>query len=167
MLTTLTSPAPTRQRGSALITAMVFLVILTILGVSTMTTSRLEVRMAANTQFAHQAFQAAESGIEEALDFIETDTTNSLLDTASTAGVNTTYYFNRDDNGPYTNPSDSLTYLEKTDANVLYETSGKVVSGYSLGGPYAAYHFRIQATGQASAGGESQNVQGFYKVGPG
>ena len=41
------------QRGSALITALVFLIILTILGLSPMTTSRLEVRMAANTQFAH------------------------------------------------------------------------------------------------------------------
>ena len=56
-----------RQQGSALITALVFLIILTILGLSTMTTSRLEIRMAANTQFAHQAFQAAESGIAQVL----------------------------------------------------------------------------------------------------
>ncbi len=52
-----------RQQGSALIIAMVFLIILTLLGMSTMTTSRTELRMANNAQFANLAFQAAESGI--------------------------------------------------------------------------------------------------------
>ena len=156
-----------KQRGSALITALIFLVILTILGVSTMTTSRLEIKMAANTQFAHQAFQAAESGIAQALDFIENDDSNSLLVTSSTTGVDTDYYFNQSANGAYTNTADSLKYLEKSRANVLYEVSAKVVDGFSLGGPFSAYHFRILATGQSSAGSESQNVQGFFKVGPG
>ena len=60
-------PQARRQAGSALIVAMVFLIILTILGVSSMNTARLEVKVANNIQFSDLAFQAAESGIDSLL----------------------------------------------------------------------------------------------------
>ena len=54
-----------RQRGAVLIVALVLLVILTLLGVSMMNTTKLEERMAANIQEATQAFQSAETGLSQ------------------------------------------------------------------------------------------------------
>lgn len=55
-----------RQRGAVLIVALVLLVVLTLLGVSTMNSTQLEEKMAANSQLATRAFHAAETGLTEA-----------------------------------------------------------------------------------------------------
>jgi len=54
------------QRGTALIMSMVILMILTILGITAMGTASLEEKMSGNTQEATRAFQAAESGLNQA-----------------------------------------------------------------------------------------------------
>lgn len=51
-----------QQSGAALIVGLVLLLVLTILAVSTMSTSSLEITMAGNNQFAENAFQLAEAG---------------------------------------------------------------------------------------------------------
>ena len=51
------------QSGAVLIVAMVILIVLTLLGVTSMNTSSLQERMAANTQEQIHAFQAAETGL--------------------------------------------------------------------------------------------------------
>lgn len=53
------------QRGVALIVALVFLLMLTILGVTVMQTASLEGRMAGNAQETNRAFHSAESAIEQ------------------------------------------------------------------------------------------------------
>ncbi len=55
---------PPRQRGAALIVGLMLLLVLTLLAVSGITTSTLELSMAGNTQQAQYAFQAADSGID-------------------------------------------------------------------------------------------------------
>ena len=57
-------PARDKQRGATLVIALVLLLILTILGVSTMSTATMEMRMAANSQYLENAFQLAETGID-------------------------------------------------------------------------------------------------------
>jgi len=57
-----------QQKGLALLTIMIFLVVLTIIGLSSMRTSRLEQMMSGNTQWSNIAFQAAESALVEAYD---------------------------------------------------------------------------------------------------
>lgn len=52
-----------RQRGAALIIGLILLMILTLLGVSGMTTSTLELVMADNMQRGQYVFQAAESAL--------------------------------------------------------------------------------------------------------
>ena len=59
---------PIRQKGAALAMALVILLILTILGVTAMSTSSLEQKMAGNIQDMTRAFQAAESGVDKTLD---------------------------------------------------------------------------------------------------
>ncbi|NIM27175.1 MAG: hypothetical protein GTO67_14620 [Gammaproteobacteria bacterium] len=65
---TLNSPARAHQSGAVLIVAMILLVVLTLLGVTTMNTSSLQERIASNTQVQTHAFQAAETGINQAFD---------------------------------------------------------------------------------------------------
>lgn len=55
-----------RQAGAALITSLVFLTILTILGMSSLGTALLESRMAGNARDRNLAFQAAETGLRDA-----------------------------------------------------------------------------------------------------
>jgi type IV pilus assembly protein PilX len=62
-----------RQRGAALVVALLFLVILAMLGVSAMTSTTLEERMAGNARDQNIAIQAAEAALRDA----ERDLTNS------------------------------------------------------------------------------------------
>lgn len=55
-----------RERGAVLVVSLILLVILTLLGLSAMNTTQLGERMAANSQEATRAFQAAETGLTEA-----------------------------------------------------------------------------------------------------
>lgn len=58
------------QAGAALITSLIFLSVLTILGMSTLGTALLESRMAGNARDRNLAFQAAEIGLRDAELFI-------------------------------------------------------------------------------------------------
>ncbi|MHB8474481.1 MAG: pilus assembly PilX family protein [Sulfuricaulis sp.] len=58
------------QRGVALIMALVFLVLLTILGITAMNTTNLQERMAGNSKDQNLAFQAAESALLDGENFI-------------------------------------------------------------------------------------------------
>lgn len=57
-----------RQSGAVLITSLIFLIIMTLLAVSGMTTTSTEEKMASNSQESSRAFQAAETGLSQALD---------------------------------------------------------------------------------------------------
>lgn len=59
-----------RQQGVALVMAMAFLLILTLIGVTAMTSTSLQERMAGNAQDKHVAFQAAESALRAAESYL-------------------------------------------------------------------------------------------------
>lgn len=73
------------QQGVALFIALVFLLVLTIAGVSAVQTTSLEERMARNTHDSLLAFQAAESALREAEDFLadNVNTTAIFVDTGT------------------------------------------------------------------------------------
>ena len=58
-----TRQVPNKQKGAALFTALIFLLILTLIGVTAMRDSGLSERMSANSQVSQMAFMAAESAI--------------------------------------------------------------------------------------------------------
>lgn len=60
------APAPARQRGAILIFCLVFLLVLTMMGVTSMESAVLEERMAGNLQDQNAAFQAAETSLQSA-----------------------------------------------------------------------------------------------------
>jgi len=58
------------QRGIALVTGLMFLVILTLIALSAMKSTSLEERMAGNARDQALAFEAAEAGVRDALRYI-------------------------------------------------------------------------------------------------
>ena len=66
------TPLRKSQNGAVLVVALILLLVLTILGVSTMTTTSMEERMAANAQEMSRAMQAADSGINRAFRWVDT-----------------------------------------------------------------------------------------------
>ena len=58
--------APRRERGAILIITLMFLVLLTIVGVASISSSTLEEKMAGNLRAQYPAFQAAESALRDA-----------------------------------------------------------------------------------------------------
>lgn len=54
-----------RESGAILVVALIMLIIITIVGLSTIGSTGLEVKMAANAQFKNMAFQGSEHAIEE------------------------------------------------------------------------------------------------------
>lgn len=63
--------AMVNQRGSALIVSLLLLIVLTLIGMTTMRTSRLETVMATNARESAIAFEAAEAALRDAEQFIE------------------------------------------------------------------------------------------------
>jgi type IV pilus assembly protein PilX len=138
-----------RQRGAALVIGLILLLVLTILAVSGVMTSTLELRMVGNTQLQERAFQAAEVAIEDAL-------ANPVLTTSA----------------PFTqatipNPNsldDAYSYGLQF---VGQAPMGTGVTGFSIGAGFTTYHFQVDATGTAPGNALAQHVQSFFIVGPG
>jgi type IV pilus assembly protein PilX len=62
---TIAFPVPPHQRGTALVIALVFLLLMTLLAITAVNTSSLEEKMAGNLKDQHFAFQAAEAALRE------------------------------------------------------------------------------------------------------
>jgi len=68
------------ERGAVLVVSLVFLLVLTVIGVAAMQNTSLEEKMAGNVKDRNLAFQNAESGIREAERFIDNVTTLTVFD---------------------------------------------------------------------------------------
>lgn len=74
------------QQGVALIMSLVMLLILTILGVSSVQTTSMEERMSRNQRDNNMAFQAAESAIREAESYMGTNSSLLPFQNSNSAG---------------------------------------------------------------------------------
>jgi len=83
-----------REQGVALIMSLVMLLILTILGISSVQTTSMQERMTINARDNDLAFQAAESAVREAEIFLNTNTSLLIFQNANTNG-----YYDVPDNG--------------------------------------------------------------------
>ncbi|HEU4517758.1 MAG TPA: PilX N-terminal domain-containing pilus assembly protein [Steroidobacteraceae bacterium] len=138
-----------RQGGAALVIGLILLVVLTILAVSGVFTSTMELRMVRNSQSQEHAFQAAEVAIEDAL-------ANPVLSTSAAFSQATMAVPN--------SPGDEYSYdMEFVGQSPL----GTGMTGYSIGSAFNSYHFQIEATGTGPDGAVAEHTQSFYVVGPG
>ncbi len=142
-----------RQKGAALVVGLVLLVVITVLAISGMNTATTELAMARNDQNYENAFQAAETGLENALSQGRFDT---LVNTNLVQNINV---------------NDTVTSV------IVFEDSTMVPDrAFSLGAGsgIAAYHFNAIATAESKrdAGGTTDrdasaiHSQAFYVVGP-
>lgn len=134
------------ERGAVLATSLIFLVTLTLLGLTAMQTTSLEQKMSGNMQELHQAFHGAESGIAAAL----SNAGSQLLDTSGTISYDV-------------NDIPGLTIQTET----AFKAQGEQPpAGYSLSGQFTSYYFRIDSEAEAGGASKSTHQQGFYIVGP-
>jgi type IV pilus assembly protein PilX len=138
-----------RQQGAALVIGLILLLVLTILAVSGVFTSMMELRMVRNTQSQERAFQAAEVAIEDAL-------ANPVLSTSAPFNQATVAVPNQ--------PGDTYSYgLQFVGQTPL----GTGMTGYSIGSAFQSYHFQVDSTGNGPDGAVSNHTQSFYVIGPG
>jgi type IV pilus assembly protein PilX len=76
-----------RQNGATLVVAMLLLLVLTVLGLTTMNMSRLEERMAGNSRDLNLAFQGAEAGLRDAEERIKTWNSSPTTCSAAPCGL--------------------------------------------------------------------------------
>lgn len=142
-------PAPAPQRGAALIIGLILLLVLTVLAVSGVVTSTLELRQAGNQQQQEKAFQAADTAVERAMNVTVSTSTPTVVAREPVDAAS-------DPDGPE---------LEFT---LHYAGASPALGGgSSLTSSLQAYHFEIDATGFAPGGAVSDHQQGFYIIGPG
>ncbi len=134
-----------RQQGAALVVGLVLLLVLTILAVSGVFTSTMELRMVRNTQSQERAFQAAEVAIENAL-------ANPLLNTSVP-----------EIQAPVANPNSVNDQYSYTLAHTC--TSLVPIDGWGVVAN-SAYHFQVNASGTGPDNAVAQHVQGFFVIGP-
>jgi len=143
-----------KQQGAALIVGLLMLVVITVLAISGMNTATTELAMARNDQNYEYAFQAAETGLEQALAQGRYDT---LADTDLGQSV--------------------ISSHDKVQAIISYEDSTLVPDrAFSLGvgSGVAAYHFIATSTAESRRAPGSTtdrdstavHTQAFYVVGP-
>jgi len=143
------------QGGAALVVGLVLLVVVTVLAVSGMNTATTELAMARNNQNYENAFQAAETGLEQALAQGRFDTLNNV---ALAQNVNA---------------NDSVTStIQYEDATLVPDRAFSL----GVGSGISAYHFIATATAESKREGvagaatdrdaSAVHTQAFYVVGP-
>jgi type IV pilus assembly protein PilX len=144
------------QSGAALVVSLVMLVVISILAISSINSATTELAMARNDMNYENAFQAAETGLEQSL---SQGRFNTFINTVLVQNVSTN---------------------EKVNSVIVYEDSTLVPDrAFSLGvgSGIAAYHFIATATAESKRGGvaaattdrdaSATHTQAFYVVGPG
>lgn len=163
-----------RQQGAVLIVSLVILLILTLLGISSMQTTSMEERMAGNMRDRDLAFHAAEVALREG----ELALTGVVLpDFENTGGWYKAYYLNDNsitwENMAWSDASKVIAATAQIDqvdsqpAYYLEELPTSVSSGESLvvgfAPPPAAGNFRVTARGVGSSGTATVILQSTFR----
>lgn len=143
------------QKGAALIVGLILLVVVTVLAVSGMNTATTELAMARNNQNYENAFQAAETGLEQAI-------SRGIFSTVGTV-----------------NMAQDVNANDKVTSTIDFEDSTLVPDrAFSLGvgSGISAYHFIATSTAESKRAGvtgaatdrdaSAIHTQAFYVVGP-
>lgn len=160
-----------KQQGAALVVGLIVLLIMTLLGVSSMGSATLELKMANNLQTHNYAFQAAQSTAALITDSASANTQIQALDWASTGPqtVNTITASN-------VHSGSLVTGTVNQTAVISYQGCLNVPEGYEISGgdqyggssSLKALVQEIDATASVASVtgtviGEARVVQGYYK----
>ncbi|KAA3629002.1 MAG: hypothetical protein DWQ08_07070 [Proteobacteria bacterium] len=157
-----------KQEGFALIVSILFLAVLTALGINAMRTSALEEKMASNTQHHNVAFRAAETGLSIGLSNAGAATTTSNQENSEATykvDIAQGQVCNESENAGCASGWEDKS-VATVDAFTEYTTEAKVPPvGYSLDGPFATHHFRVES-GATYGTTRTRVSQGFRRLGP-
>ena len=149
------SKLPVTQRGAVLVTSLVFLVILTLLAVTSMSTTTMEERMSASSQEINRAFQTAETGVEIAMNDELAFNTAHRMELDGTAGD--TYDVTITGIGDYN---------AEVDVNSVYVQKTRPPRGSRWDSGFSLYHFDVSGSGRTATGARSTIHAGAWQVGP-
>jgi len=152
-----------KQNGAALFVSLIMLIVLTVIGLSSMQRSNMQERMAANTHVNNMAFNSAESAIGGFIVDANTgnrlDPTHILSQVRNNGGLASQCY---DQNGDWTNCDGSIfldgdrssAIVAQMDAVVEEECNVVMCGGFSLGGSSTSTLgcriFKVDGVGQVS-----------------
>ncbi len=135
-----------RQRGVALVIALIMLVVLTLLAMTGMNTATTELIMSGNEQYRRNASQAAAAGIEQAI---------SQLADASTARSAV----------PSTIPPTALPGApDERYTTVTRFTGDETGLPQSSADKFVGLHYTIESTGNSARGASDTQIQGVMVV---
>ena len=135
---------PRTQKGAALIIGLLLLTVLTLLAITGMNTASTELTMAGNEQFRQNAFEAAETGIEQAL---------AVLPTIGQAAVPTVV-------GATNVPN---TTTDQYTTTTTYEGEDANIANFSIG-KFTGYHYEIASTGTSARNATAAHTQGAFVI---
>lgn len=155
----MSSPPPRRQQGIVLVVGLVFLLVLTIIGVTSLRTTTLQERMAGNLQQRTVAFQDAEARISRLIDSLNATSINlSTNDTCDETNID-----------PDTNP-DSVNANAVSSYYTCPEYLGSATVGRltdsAEGAQTSLLHFRIKSKSTTVGNATVTVQQGVYQRGP-
>jgi type IV pilus assembly protein PilX len=140
-------PAAARQRGAALVIGLLLLVILTLLAISGMNTASLELVIAGNGQYRQNAFQAAETGIAQAL------STGAFNPQAAPVAAPQTAVAAESDK-------------EFFKTKITPQLGGQALPAIGKSGDrFQDFHFEIESVGTSARNATATSVQGVAVVG--
>jgi Tfp pilus assembly protein PilX len=140
------------QRGAALVVGMLLLLVLTLLAISGMNTASLELAMAGNMQYHESAFQAAETGIEQAMVLGAFNPGGAAERLPATDGTTTPI------------PNTSAAFFA-TITPQLGGAAQPAIWGASWDS-FSTYHFEVQSNGQSVRNAVATTVQGVAVIAP-
>jgi hypothetical protein len=142
-------PNRASQSGAVLIVAMIILVILTLLGITAMNTTSLQERIASNTQEQVHAFQAAETGLNQAFaDNLAYDISNTYTGGSTLTPI-------------VAGSGDSASYVPMF-LGFSPPPPGSLYSATS----FQAAHFNFRATGNSATNLSTTLNGGAYQMAP-
>jgi type IV pilus assembly protein PilX len=134
-----------KQSGAALVIGLMILLVLTVLGISSMGSSTTALKITQNTQNKNRAFQFAESVI------------NVTVDAVDYSNIQSEQRFNDRNHPQYPGSTATVNFTNRTSATGCPGTSFK----------FSCVHFEIAANGvHQDSGAQSRQVQGVYRVAP-
>jgi len=138
------------EKGSVLVIAVIFLMLLTVLGVFATTTSTIELQISGNDKINKMVFYAADSGTPY-------------------VSVNTDWYGpdNIDEDtpaGPFTYQLSDKLQVEIENVTYLGKSQMPAGTGYSAGTIFAV-NYQLKSTGTGPNNGTSIVEAGFYRIG--
>lgn len=145
--------ARAKQGGAALVVGLILLMVLTILAISGMNTSTLELQMAGNMQFSANAFHFAERGLDVAM----TRPTPPPIPTEPVIVAEVAV----DPSAP------NEKYGYRIDHSAQTGTTYVPDGGSEMGGPSGvmAWHYEITSTGRSSRNSVAVHTQSYYRKG--